>query len=128
MFDKYAEKLGIGTLIGENRRLAHYSEGERQRLEICLAAAVRAPVTILDEPSTALDMPCRLELFSIIEEIRRRSRVFIISHRLLDALAVADYMLWMEDLRLRDRFPLEDIVKKPHILSCYSGVDEERYV
>ncbi len=128
LFEAYAEKLGIAALIGENRRLAHYSEGERQRLGISLAAAVRAPVTILDEPSTALDMPCRRELFSIVKEIRRRSKVFIISHRLLDALAVADYMLWMEDLRIRDRFPLEDIVKKPHILSCYSGVDGERYV
>ncbi|MFO7840876.1 MAG: ATP-binding cassette domain-containing protein [Fidelibacterota bacterium] len=128
LFDNYASKLRIDSLLGKNRRLAHYSEGERQRLGVCLAAAVRAPVTILDEPSTALDIRCRQELFSIIGEIRQRSLVFIISHRLLDALATADYMIWMKDLSVSDRFPLEDIVKKPHILSCYTGVDEKYYV
>lgn len=120
LFDQYAKKLQIDQLLDKNRRLAHYSEGERQRLGLCLAAAVKAPVTIFDEPTTALNMDYRQIMYDMINEIRKRSRIFIISHRLLDCIAVADHLVRMEDLKIAEHFPIEQIIEKDHILNYYS--------
>ncbi len=128
LFDQYAKKLEIDQLLAKNRRLAHYSEGERQRLGLCLAAAVKAPVTILDEPTTALNMAYRQIMYDMIEEIRKRSRVFIISHRLLDCIAVADHVIRMENLNIAEHFPIEQIIEKDHILNYYSFENEVRNV
>jgi len=120
LFDQYPKKLEIDQLLDKNRRLAHYSEGERQRLGLCLAAADKAPVTILDEPTTALNMAYRQIMYNMINEIRKRSRVFIISHRLLDCIAVADHLIRMENLNIAEHFPIEQIIEKDHILNYYS--------
>jgi ABC-type multidrug transport system ATPase subunit len=125
IFAASCKELGIDDLIVRNRRLAHYSEGERQRLGICLASAVLAKVTILDEPTTALDTACRQTLFSMIAEMCRRTRVFLISHRLLDLLAVCDYVIRMEDCRIAEHFPVEHIIEKQHILSYYGLSEKE---
>ncbi|MCF7832100.1 MAG: ATP-binding cassette domain-containing protein [Candidatus Marinimicrobia bacterium] len=128
LFNHYAKKLEIDELMSKNRRLAHYSEGERQRLGLCLAAAVKAPVTILDEPTTALNMAYRQSMYELINEIRKRSRVFIISHRLLDCIAVADHVIRMENLTIAEHFPVEQIIEKDHILNYYSFENEVRNV
>lgn len=127
-FNSYAKRLKIDELVLNNRRLNHYSEGERQRLGICLAAAVKAPVTILDEPTTALNMEHRKMLFEIIAEIKERSRVFIISHRLLDCLSVADHVIRLDDLQIIEHFPIEQIIEKEHILTYYSLQKKDSYV
>jgi ABC-type multidrug transport system ATPase subunit len=128
LFNAYAKQLEIEGLVVNNRRLTHYSEGERQRLGICLAAAVKAPVTIMDEPTTALNIEHRNSLFKIIDEIKERSRVFIISHRLLDCLSTADHIIRMEDLQVIEHFPIEQIIEKEHILNYYSLQKEDHYV
>ncbi|MBW6458518.1 MAG: ATP-binding cassette domain-containing protein [FCB group bacterium] len=120
IFASACAELQIDELIAKNRRLAHYSEGERQRLGICLASAVRASVTILDEPTTALDTRCRQTLFAMIAGMRKRTKVFVISHRLPDLLAVCDYVIRMEHCRIAEHFPVELIIEKSHILSYYS--------
>jgi len=120
LFEKYTEKLEISELLAANRRLAHYSEGERQRLGICLAAAVKADVTILDEPTTALNMKYRKILFDMVRGIKKRSKVFIISHRLLDCISTSDHLIRMEQLAIAEQFPMKEIVEKDHILNYYS--------
>ena len=121
LFDEYAKRLKIDHLIEANRRLMHYSEGERQRLGICLACAVRAKVTILDEPTTALNLEHRLALYEIISEMKARTTVMIISHRFLDCLSVADHFIRMENLKVAEHFSTEQIIDKEHILNYYLG-------
>ncbi|MDD3095145.1 MAG: ATP-binding cassette domain-containing protein [Candidatus Neomarinimicrobiota bacterium] len=128
LFDRYARRMRIEGLLEENRRLLTYSEGERQRLGICLAAAVKAKVCILDEPTTALDTESRMELYRIIADIRKRARIFMISHRLADCLYVCDYLILMEDLHIRDHYPLQEIIEKADILSYYLPQSEDEDV
>lgn len=128
LFDRYAERLNIHSLLEENRRLISYSEGERQRLGICLAAAVKAPVCILDEPTTALDTQSRLELYKIIADIREAALVFLISHRLADCLYTCDYLIRMDELKITEHFPLKEIIEKKDILSYYLPQSEDEDV
>jgi len=67
-------------------------------------------------------------MYDMIDEIRKRSRVFIISHRLLDCIAVADHVIRMENLNIAEHFPIEQIIEKDHILNYYSFENEVRNV
>ncbi|MCK4813886.1 MAG: hypothetical protein KAT14_08110, partial [Candidatus Marinimicrobia bacterium] len=79
-------------------------------------------------PTTALDIGYRQILYSLINDIKKRSKVFVISHRLLDCLETCGQMIWMENLDIADSFPVEQMIEKSHILSYYSVNEEDRHV
>jgi iron complex transport system ATP-binding protein len=64
------------------RPLAEVSGGERQRALIAAALAQEAPVLLLDEPTTALDVRGRVETLSLLERLRRDERrtVVLVTH------------------------------------------------
>jgi iron complex transport system ATP-binding protein len=65
-----------------DRPLAEVSGGERQRALIAAALAQEAPVLLLDEPTTALDVRGRVETVSLLERLRRDEHrtVVIVTH------------------------------------------------
>jgi ATP-binding cassette subfamily B protein/subfamily B ATP-binding cassette protein MsbA len=71
---------GYQTVIGE--RGATLSGGERQRLAIARALLKQAPVLILDEPSSALDVETEGLLLEALDRLTRDKTTFIIAHRL----------------------------------------------
>lgn len=82
-----AERLGID--LGHNiRTLSH---GNKQKLAIILAFLHRAPVLILDEPTTGLDPLVQQEFFGLVAEARVEGRtVFLSSHNLTVVERVCD--------------------------------------
>lgn len=71
---------GFDTVVGE--RGATLSVGERQRLSIARALLKNAPILILDEPSSALDVETEASLMEALECLTRGRTTFIIAHRL----------------------------------------------
>lgn len=77
------------------RRLGTLSGGERQRVLLARALAVRAPVLLLDEPTTHLDPPHQRALVQLMrEEARDGTAVVSVLHDLTLALA-ADRLVVM---------------------------------
>jgi iron complex transport system ATP-binding protein len=62
------ERLSLGELAG--RTIEQLSGGERQRAAIGRALAQEAPVLLVDEPTTSLDVARQQEVMELIDEIR----------------------------------------------------------
>ncbi len=71
---------GYDTVLGESG--ASLSEGEKQRITIARALLRDAPILILDEPSSALDVTTEALVMAGIERLTEGRTTFIIAHRL----------------------------------------------
>ena len=71
---------GYDTVIGE--RGVTLSEGERQRLTIARALLRDAPILILDEPTSSVDVATEAAIMEAIAALMRGRTTFVIAHRL----------------------------------------------
>ena len=76
--DKLPE--GFDTLIGENGQ--QLSGGERQRISIARAFLKNAPILILDEIASSLDVDNERKIQESLNELMKNKTVIIISHRM----------------------------------------------
>jgi ATP-binding cassette, subfamily B, bacterial len=71
---------GYDTVLSESA--SSLSEGEKQRITIARALLRDAPILILDEPSSALDVETEARVMEAIEKLMRGRTTLIIAHRL----------------------------------------------
>ena len=88
---------GYDTLVGE--RGVTLSHGQRQRIAIARAAVRRAPILVLDEPTTGLDKRSERAVLDALENVYRGRTTFLISHDLRHA-AHADLIVYLEEGRI----------------------------
>jgi iron complex transport system ATP-binding protein len=61
------------------RTLEHLSGGERQRVAIARALAQEAPVLLIDEPTTSLDMGRQQDVLELIDRLRGEQELTVIA-------------------------------------------------
>jgi ATP-binding cassette subfamily B protein len=88
---------GYETLVGE--RGMRLSGGERQRISLARAFLKNAPMLILDEPTSSIDVKTEAAIMEAIEHLMHGCTSFMITHR-LSALANCDTLLMIEDGQL----------------------------
>jgi len=71
------ERLQLGAL--SSRELGRLSGGERRRAVIGRALAQQAPVLLLDEPTTALDVGRQQEVLDLIDDLRRQDGLTVLA-------------------------------------------------
>lgn len=75
------DRAGIADAIG--RRTDSLSGGEWQRVRIARALAQAAPVLVLDEPTTFLDIAHEMAVFELLDGLARQGQtVMLVSHQL----------------------------------------------
>lgn len=84
---------GYDTVLGE--RGVTLSHGQRQRLAIARAAVRKAPILILDEPTTGLDEENEREVVAALERLARGRTTFLVTHD-LGLAARAGLILYLE--------------------------------
>jgi iron complex transport system ATP-binding protein len=90
--DDAIEAMGLAALA--SRPMTSLSGGERQRVLVARMLAVRAPVWILDEPTTALDVAWSTELHATLRDVARAGHTVVLAMHGIDAvLEVADDVL-----------------------------------
>jgi phosphate transport system ATP-binding protein len=67
------------------------SGGQQQRLCIARALAVEPRVILMDEPCSALDPQSTLRIEDLINELKQRITIVIVTHNMQQARRVADY-------------------------------------
>jgi ABC-type multidrug transport system fused ATPase/permease subunit len=87
---------GFETLMGEEG--IRLSGGQRQRLDLARALIRRAPILVLDEPTSNLDPESEAKFLAALEAVRRDTptTLIVIAHK-LSTVRLADQIAVMED-------------------------------
>jgi phosphate transport system ATP-binding protein len=71
------------------------SGGQQQRLVIARAIAIQPDVILLDEPCSALDPISTLKVEELINELKNRYTIVIVTHNMQQAARVSDFTAFM---------------------------------
>jgi phosphate transport system ATP-binding protein len=93
---------------------AGLSGGQQQRLCIARSLAVSPDVILMDEPCSALDPIATLKIEELIDQLKRRVTIVIVTHNMQQAARVADRTAFMLDGRLVEVGPTHDMFTKPN--------------
>ena len=93
--DHFVESLpqGYNTLIEEN--MTNISEGQRQLLCIARMAVKDAPILIMDEATSSVDVFTEKQIQKSLKNILKKRTAFIIAHR-LSTIKFADMIVVMQ--------------------------------
>jgi molybdate transport system ATP-binding protein len=114
---RVSELLDIFRLRGLERRLPRQlSGGQQQRVALARAVFRRPNLLLLDEPLSALDRPTGDE---VREELRGLIRTlsiptYIVSHDRADALTLADRTVLLDEGRIIQSGPTQQVFNQPH--------------
>jgi len=91
------------------------SGGQQQRLCIARALAVEPEVILMDEPASALDPIATQKIEELIQELKKKYTIVIVTHNMQQAARVSDYtaFFYLGELIEVDR--TEKIFTKPGI-------------
>ncbi len=92
---------------------AGLSGGQQQRLCIARSLAVGPEVLLMDEPCSALDPVATLKIEELIDELKTRVTIVIVTHNMQQAARVADRTAFMLDGKLVEVGPTQEIFTKP---------------
>lgn len=104
----------LGLKEHAEKRPAELSGGMNQRVAIARALAVRPKLLLLDEPTSALDPEMTAEVLSVIHELGREGRDFIlVTHEMGFARQVADHVVFLANGRVVESGPVEEVFDRP---------------
>ncbi|HEY4451205.1 MAG TPA: phosphate ABC transporter ATP-binding protein PstB [Solirubrobacteraceae bacterium] len=93
---------------------AGLSGGQQQRLCIARSLAVDPEVILMDEPCSALDPIATLKIEELIDQLKQRVTIVIVTHNMQQAARVADRTAFMLGGELIEIGPTQEIFTKPN--------------
>jgi phosphate transport system ATP-binding protein len=85
------------------------SGGQQQRLCIARALAVQPQVILMDEPASALDPIATLKIEELMQELKKKYTIVIVTHNMQQAARASDYtaMMMLTDRQTRSGTVIE---------------------
>jgi len=113
------ERLSLDALAA--RPLDHLSGGERQRAAIARALAQQAPILLVDEPTSSLDVGRQQEVLELIDALRAEQGLTVIAamHELTLAGQYADRLALLVGGKLVALGGPAEVLTEPAIASHY---------
>lgn len=108
---EWMERVGLGGL--DTRRPDQLSGGQRQRIALARALAARPRLLLLDEPFTSLDVEAAAQLRDVVREQRGTTTTILVSHGIVDAQALAERLMIVQDGRIVQDAPVADVLAAP---------------
>ena len=105
---------GLDTVVGEGG--ATLSAGEQLRITIARAFLRDAPILLLDEPPSALDVATEARVMQDLETLMMGRTTFVIAHR-LSTVRRADTILVLQDGRIAEQGSFAELVARSGIFA-----------
>jgi phosphate transport system ATP-binding protein len=91
------------------------SGGQQQRLCIARALATDPEIVLFDEPTSALDPIATSRIEELIQELRTRVTIIIVTHNMQQAARVSDFTAFMYMGKLVEYGPTAEIFQRPKV-------------
>jgi iron complex transport system ATP-binding protein len=110
-----------------DRLISQLSGGERQRVYIARALATQAPILLLDEPTSYLDLRHQLEIWQLLRNLVKEGKLIITAvHDLLAAQRFCDQLVILNHGQCRATGDYEEVMT-PRLLRDIFGVSHNAH-
>jgi phosphate transport system ATP-binding protein len=92
---------------------AHLSGGQQQRLCIARAIAVEPEILLMDEPASAIDPVGTAKIEDLIEQLKSRYTIVIVTHNMQQAARVSDFTAFFYNGEVVEFGKTMDIFTRP---------------
>ena len=96
--------------ININSRIADYTVGQQQMIEIAKAVGSNSWLLVMDEPTSAITENDKKNLFRIIEGLKKKGiSIIYISHRMQEIMEIADDVTVLRDGKYVGSLPIGEV-------------------
>ncbi|HEY9558917.1 MAG TPA: ABC transporter ATP-binding protein [Acidimicrobiales bacterium] len=119
----YDALVRLDLLDFADRPVHTLSGGERQRVLIARALAQGAPLVLLDEPTTALDVGHQQQVLELVDDLRRAHDLTVVTtmHDLTLAGQYADRLVLLDRGRVMVEGPADQVLTEENLASYYGA-------
>ena len=124
---EYAQTLLEEFGLNPKKKISQLSKGQMSMVTILIALASRAPVTILDEPASGLDVVMRERFYQLLlEDFAQTGRTFIVStHIIEEAASVFENVIILDHGRILENCPTEELIDQFRYISGREDVVDQ---
>jgi ABC-type branched-subunit amino acid transport system ATPase component len=120
------EARGILAAVGlaghEHERAAELSFGQRKRLELARALALRPAILLLDEPAAGRNEPEILELGRFLKRLRADGlTILLVEHHMNFVLSLADTVTVLDEGRVVAEGDAASVRRDSAVIEAYLG-------
>jgi iron complex transport system ATP-binding protein len=95
-----SKRFGIQELI--HQKLSHISDGEFQKVMLCMALVSQSPFILLDEPTAYLDFKSKNKTFELLKQIctEHQKCIIVATHDIYQLIQHTDQVLHIDQQRI----------------------------
>lgn len=117
--DHALERLDVADLA--DRQFGELSGGQRQRVLVAQALAQEAPVLLLDEPVTGLDLPSQERILDLLDEQTEAGTAVVLSTHSLDEARRCDEVVLLVGGRVEAQGRPSEVLTVEHLEATFGG-------
>nr|WP_300090681.1 ABC transporter ATP-binding protein [Sedimentibacter sp.] len=111
-FNKYKDYFEIEGLL--SKKSWWLSGGERAKIALLRTAVLETEITLLDEPTAAMDIESSMRAENLIRDMARDNRtVILVTHDVYQAKRIADHVIFMDKGRIIETGSREEVLNNP---------------
>ena len=99
------------------------SHGDKRKLELAMALAMRPKILLLDEPFAGLDQAESSKLIELLKSIKKNMPILLIEHDMQAVFALADKISVLNEGEIIESGSVEKIRRSKSVQNAYLGGD-----